>query len=110
MGFVQLNIVNAFNKLWLPWVYYKYVLNKRHDIGEPANSKNYPEVKVVAVYTAPDAKILFSLAQAIINGKLLMPTTVKFPLKEAKKAHEAFEKGGWKNTIGCRFKIVREME
>lgn len=63
-------------------------------LGEPANAKNYPDVKVVAVYTEPDAKILSSMVQAVINGNLVMPTTVKFPLQEAKQAHEAFEKGG----------------
>lgn len=63
-------------------------------LGEPANAKNYPDVNVVAVYTEPDAQILSSMVQAVINGNLVMPTTVKFPLKEAKKAHEAFEKGG----------------
>jgi NADPH:quinone reductase-like Zn-dependent oxidoreductase len=59
----------------------------------PANAKDYPDVKVVEVYGQPDAKMLLSLTQAVVDGKLLMPTTVKFPLKEAQQAHEAFEKG-----------------
>ena len=63
-------------------------------LGEPANAKNYPDIKVVAVFGKPDTKILSSMTQAVVNGKLLMPATVKLPLKDASQGHAAFEKGG----------------
>lgn len=62
-------------------------------VGGSANTKNFPDIKVVAVYGSPDAKILSSMTEAVINGKLQMPKTDKFPLKDASFAHAAVEKG-----------------
>jgi NADPH:quinone reductase-like Zn-dependent oxidoreductase len=63
-------------------------------VGGPANTKDYPDVKVVSFSVKPDASVLSFMTQAVIQGKLQMPSLVKFPLKDADKGHAAFEKGG----------------
>jgi NADPH:quinone reductase-like Zn-dependent oxidoreductase len=63
-------------------------------VGGPANASSYPEVKVVPVYAQPDSKVLYSLAQAVRDGKLTIPISLRLPLKDAGRGHAAVEKGG----------------
>jgi NADPH:quinone reductase-like Zn-dependent oxidoreductase len=62
-------------------------------LGAPQNAKDYPSVKVVLVYAAPDAKILVYMAQAVKAGKLKIPIGRKWPLKDAEQGHVAVAKG-----------------
>jgi NADPH:quinone reductase-like Zn-dependent oxidoreductase len=62
-------------------------------LGVPQNAKDYPSVKVVPVYAAPDAKILMCMAQAVKAGKLRIPIGRKWPLKDAEQGHAARAKG-----------------
>ena len=63
-------------------------------LGPPANAKAYPSVIVTPVYAQPDAKTLIFMAQAVRDGKLIIPISMKLPLKDAAKGHAAAEKGG----------------
>jgi NADPH:quinone reductase-like Zn-dependent oxidoreductase len=63
-------------------------------LGAPANAKEYPTVRVVEVYAKPDAKMLGEMAQAVVDGKLVIPIGLKLPLRSASEGHAAFEKGG----------------
>jgi NADPH:quinone reductase-like Zn-dependent oxidoreductase len=62
--------------------------------GAPKNAADYPSVKVVAVFSKFDRKTLESVADAVRDGKLVIPISRKLPLSEAAKAHAAAEKGG----------------
>ena len=62
-------------------------------LGPPQNAANYPSVNVVPVYAHSDAKILLQLAQAVGDGKLVIPIAAKMPLKEAAQAHAMMAKG-----------------
>ena len=62
-------------------------------LGTPQNAKEYPSVKVVQVYAQPDTKILLYMAQAVRNGKLVIPIGRTLPLSDAAKGHAA-GKGG----------------
>jgi NADPH:quinone reductase-like Zn-dependent oxidoreductase len=62
-------------------------------LGAPQNAKDYPSVKVVPVYAAPDAKILVYMAGAVKAGKLKIPIGRKWPLKDAEQGHAAVAKG-----------------
>jgi NADPH:quinone reductase-like Zn-dependent oxidoreductase len=63
-------------------------------LGAPQNAGKYPSVKVVPVYATPDAKTLQLMAEAVRDGKLVIPISRKLPLSEAAKAQAAAEKGG----------------
>jgi NADPH:quinone reductase-like Zn-dependent oxidoreductase len=63
-------------------------------LGAPRNAEKYPNVKVVPVYATPDAKTLQFMAEAVRDGKLVIPVGQKLPLSEAAKAQAAAEKGG----------------
>jgi NADPH:quinone reductase-like Zn-dependent oxidoreductase len=63
-------------------------------LGAPQNAKDYPDVKVVPVYSQADSKILLQMAQAVMAGKLIIPIGMKLPLKDAEKGHAAVAKGG----------------
>jgi NADPH:quinone reductase-like Zn-dependent oxidoreductase len=63
-------------------------------LGSPGNAKDYPSVTVVPVYAQPDAKTLVDMAQAVKERKLVIPISMKLPLKDAAKGHAAAEKGG----------------
>jgi NADPH:quinone reductase-like Zn-dependent oxidoreductase len=63
-------------------------------LGAPQNAKQYPTVKVVPVYSTPDAKTLQFMAEAVRDGKLVIPISRKLPLSEAAEAQAAAEKGG----------------
>jgi len=63
-------------------------------VGAPRNADRYPSVKVVPVYATPDAKTLQFMAEAVRDGKLVIPISRKMPLNKAAEAQAAAEKGG----------------
>ena len=63
-------------------------------VGEPENAKQYPSVKISAVYAEPDTGVLISMAEAVKEHKLTIPIREKLPLAEASKGHADVEKGG----------------
>jgi NADPH:quinone reductase-like Zn-dependent oxidoreductase len=60
----------------------------------PRNAAKYPSVKVVHVFSKFDRRALEFLAEAVRDGKLVIPIGQKRPLSEAAEAHAAAEKGG----------------
>lgn len=63
-------------------------------LGPPQNAGKYPAVKVVPVAAKPDPKILQFMAEAVRDGKLVIPISRKLPLSNAAEAQAAAEKGG----------------
>jgi NADPH:quinone reductase-like Zn-dependent oxidoreductase len=63
-------------------------------VGIPENASAHPELKFIRVIAQPDTKGLLSMAEAVSNGRLTIPISARFPLKDAVKAHEMMEKGG----------------
>jgi NADPH:quinone reductase-like Zn-dependent oxidoreductase len=62
-------------------------------IGAPQNAAAYPSVKVVFVFSKFDRKTLEFMAEAVREGKLVIPISEQLPLREAAEAHAAAEKG-----------------
>jgi NADPH:quinone reductase-like Zn-dependent oxidoreductase len=60
----------------------------------PQNAAKYPSVKVVHVFSKFDRKTLELMADAVRDGKLVIPISQKLPLSEAAEAQAAAEKGG----------------
>ena len=60
----------------------------------PQNAASYPSIRAVAVYSKFDKKTLEFMAEAVRDGKLVIPISQKLPLSDAAKAHAAAEKGG----------------
>jgi NADPH:quinone reductase-like Zn-dependent oxidoreductase len=63
-------------------------------LGAPHNAAKYPSVKVVPVFSKFDRKTLQFMAEAVRDGKLVIPISQKLPLSEAAEAQAAAEKGG----------------
>jgi NADPH:quinone reductase-like Zn-dependent oxidoreductase len=63
-------------------------------VGAPQNTAQYPSVKVVTVFSKFDRKTLEYMAEAVRDGKLVIPIGPKLPLSEAAEAQAAAEKGG----------------
>jgi NADPH:quinone reductase-like Zn-dependent oxidoreductase len=63
-------------------------------LGAPQNAANYPAVKVVPVVASPDAQTLQFMAEAVRDGKLVIPISRKLPLSNAGEAQAAAEEGG----------------
>jgi NADPH:quinone reductase-like Zn-dependent oxidoreductase len=63
-------------------------------VGAPRNAAEYPSVKVEKVYSKFDRKTLELMAEAVRDGKLVIPISLKLPLNEAAKAQAMAEKGG----------------
>jgi NADPH:quinone reductase-like Zn-dependent oxidoreductase len=63
-------------------------------VGPPQNAAKYPSVKVVHVFSKFDRKTLQFMAEAVRDGKLVIPISRKMPLSEAAEAQAAAEKGG----------------
>jgi NADPH:quinone reductase-like Zn-dependent oxidoreductase len=63
-------------------------------VGAPQNAAKYPSVKVVHVFSKFDGKTLEYMAEAVRDGKLVIPISRKLPLSDAGKAQAAAEKGG----------------
>jgi NADPH:quinone reductase-like Zn-dependent oxidoreductase len=60
----------------------------------PQNAANFPSVKVVHVSSKFDRKTLESMAEAMRDGKLVIPIGRKMPLSQAAEAQALAEKGG----------------
>ncbi|MGC2256880.1 MAG: NADP-dependent oxidoreductase [Candidatus Sulfotelmatobacter sp.] len=63
-------------------------------VEAPQNAAKYPSVKVEHVFSKFDRKTLEFMAEAVRDGKLVIPISQKLPLSEAAKAQAAAEKGG----------------
>jgi NADPH:quinone reductase-like Zn-dependent oxidoreductase len=63
-------------------------------VEAPQNAAKYPAVKVVHVFSKFDRKTLEFMAEAVRDGKLVIPISQKLPLSEAAQAQAAAEKGG----------------
>jgi NADPH:quinone reductase-like Zn-dependent oxidoreductase len=63
-------------------------------IGTPQNAADYPSVKAVFVFSKFDRETLEFMAEAVRDGKLVIPISLKLPLREAAKAQATVEKGG----------------
>jgi NADPH:quinone reductase-like Zn-dependent oxidoreductase len=63
-------------------------------LGPPQNAANYPSAKVVHVFSKFDRKTLEFMAEAVRDGKLVIPISQKLPLREAAEAQATAEKGG----------------
>ena len=63
-------------------------------VEAPQNAANYASVKVVHVFSKFDRKTLEFMAEAVRDGKLVIPISEKLPLREAADAQAAAEKGG----------------
>jgi len=62
-------------------------------VDVPQNSAEYPSVKVVHVFSKFDRKTLEFMAEAVRDGKLVIPISQKLPLRAAAEAQAAAEKG-----------------
>jgi NADPH:quinone reductase-like Zn-dependent oxidoreductase len=63
-------------------------------LGAPQNAARYPSVRVVPVFSKFDRKTLEFMAEAVRDGKLVIPISQKLPLREAAEAQAEAEKGG----------------
>ena len=62
-------------------------------LGVPQNAAKYPSVKPVFVFSKFDRKTLEFMAEAVRDGKLVIPISRTLPLSEAAEAQAAAEKG-----------------
>ena len=62
-------------------------------VEPPQNAGRYPSVKVVPVVATADAKTLQFMAEAVRDGKLVIPISQKLPLSEAGDGQAAAERG-----------------
>jgi NADPH:quinone reductase-like Zn-dependent oxidoreductase len=62
--------------------------------GVPQNAASYPSVKVVHVFSKFDRKALEFMAEAVRDGKLVIPIGQRFPLSQAAEAHVAAQESG----------------
>jgi NADPH:quinone reductase-like Zn-dependent oxidoreductase len=63
-------------------------------VEPPQNAAKYPSVKMVHVFSKFDRKTLEFMAEAVRDGKLIIPISQKLPLREAAEAQADAEKGG----------------
>jgi len=63
-------------------------------VATPQSATYYPSVKVVHVFSKFDRKTLEFMAEAVRDGKLVIPISQKLPLSEAAEAQATAEKGG----------------
>jgi len=59
----------------------------------PQNAAKYPAVKVVPVFSKFDRKTLEFMAEAVRDGKLVIPISETLPLRQAAEAQAAAERG-----------------
>ena len=63
-------------------------------VGAPQNAAKYPSVKAVFVFSKFDRKTLEFMAEAVRDGKLVIPISLTLPLSEAAQAQATAQKGG----------------
>ena len=61
--------------------------------GAPQNAAKHPSVKAVFVFSKFDRKTLEFMAEAVRDGKLVIPISETLPLRQAAEAQAAAEKG-----------------
>jgi NADPH:quinone reductase-like Zn-dependent oxidoreductase len=62
-------------------------------LAPPANAGMHPTVKIEAVQVRPDPRMLRTMAEAVVAGRLEIPIDRMVPLAEAGNAQAAAEKG-----------------
>ena len=62
--------------------------------GAPQNAAEYPSVKVVPIFSKFDRETLQFMAEAVRDGRLVIPIGERLQLSEAAKAQADAEKGG----------------
>jgi NADPH:quinone reductase-like Zn-dependent oxidoreductase len=65
-------------------------------VDVPQNAAKCPSVKMVHVFSQFDRETLEFMAEAVRDGKLVIPISQKLPLSQAAEAQAAAEKGGGK--------------
>jgi len=63
-------------------------------VGGPQNAAKYPGVKIVPVFSHFERSTLQFMAEAVRDGKLIIPIGPRMPLSDAAKAQAMAEKGG----------------
>ena len=63
-------------------------------LAAPQSAAYYPSVKVVQVFSKFDRKTLEFMAEAVRDGRLVIPISQKLPLSDAAEAQATAEKGG----------------
>jgi NADPH:quinone reductase-like Zn-dependent oxidoreductase len=63
-------------------------------VEAPKSAAYYPSVKMVHVFSHFDRQTLQFMAEAVRDGKLVIPIGPKMPLSKAAEAHAAAERGG----------------
>ena len=63
-------------------------------VEAPENAAKYPSVKMVHVFSKFDRNTLEFMAEAVRDGKLVIPISQKLPLSKAAEAQATAEKGG----------------
>ena len=63
-------------------------------VGVPQNAAKYPSTKVAPVFSKFDRNTLQFMAEAVRDGKLVIPISRKMLLREAAEAQAMAEKGG----------------
>jgi NADPH:quinone reductase-like Zn-dependent oxidoreductase len=63
-------------------------------VTAPQNASKYPSVKATFVFSKFDRRTLEFMAEAVRDGKLVIPISRELPLSQAAEAHAAAEKGG----------------
>jgi len=63
-------------------------------LGAPQNAAQYGSVKVAFVFSKFDRNTLQFMAEAVRDGKLVIPISKKMPLRDAAEAQALAEKGG----------------
>jgi NADPH:quinone reductase-like Zn-dependent oxidoreductase len=62
-------------------------------VGAPENTREFPSIKIVSVFSHADPKTLLFMADAVMKGRLSIPISAKLPMKDASKAHALVAKG-----------------
>ncbi len=63
-------------------------------LGVPGNAKGYPSVRVVPIFSKPDASALLQMAEAVSDRKLVIPIDRRLSLKQAGEGQVAVQNGG----------------
>jgi len=63
-------------------------------VGAPQNAAEYPSVKVATVFSHFDRETLVFMAEAVRDGKLVIPIGPRLPLSKAAEGQALAEKGG----------------
>ncbi|MFZ0339233.1 MAG: NADP-dependent oxidoreductase [Terracidiphilus sp.] len=63
-------------------------------VGPPRNAEKFSTVKVIPVFSSADRKTLEFMAEAVRDGKLVIPLGPRLPLSQAAEGQAAAEKGG----------------